>query len=235
MRSDTNDAAKAHGTGNQACHTVNNQRSRDQTPVHGGLHGLPPSNHQPRLMGGALLGHIGRVPNALQKRRKEQNGARSMQRRGSQGQQLASIGARAILFSTACNLSLGRLRRGRGGGGGHDPRMDCCLKVAVLIGLHGGGGGGGLIRSGRQLLPQTKFPSGAFGAHGASGALGTHGLRRVAPLATACWPQAPLEGGGGWRPVTCGVPPPPVSASHQRVPLPSGLAYAHAPTHPSFP
>ena len=42
-----------------------------------------------------------------------------------------------------------------------------------------------------------KFPLGAFGAHAASGAFDAHGLLRVAPLATSCWPEAPSGGGGG--------------------------------------
>ena len=41
------------------------------------------------------------------------------------------------------------------------------------------------------------FPLGGFGAHGASGAFGSHGLLRAAPLATNCWLEAPLGGGGG--------------------------------------
>ena len=41
------------------------------------------------------------------------------------------------------------------------------------------------------------LPSGAFGAHRAWDAFGGHGLLRAAPLATNCWLEAPLGGGGG--------------------------------------
>ena len=36
-----------------------------------------------------------------------------------------------------------------------------------------------------------KFPPGAFGARVASGAFGAHGLLRLAPFTTNCWPEAP--------------------------------------------
>ena len=62
-----------------------------------------------------------------------------------------------------------------------------------------------------------KFPSCAFGAHGASGAFGARGLLRAAPLATNCWPR----GGGGVgvqgpaEPQPPRPPPPPMGSGSQ--------------------
>ena len=61
-----------------------------------------------------------------------------------------------------------------------------------------------------------KFASGTFGARGASGAFDAHGLLRLAPLTTKCWPEAPWGGGGSWRPRTHGVAP---SRGHKGIPM----------------
>ena len=73
--------------------------------------------------------------------------------------------------------------RGRGRGRGRT-RLRVGMSVRVRVGFKDRVG----VQNGQN------FPSCAFGAHGASGA---YGLLRAAPLATDCWPEAPLGRGGG--------------------------------------
>ena len=60
-------------------------------------------------------------------------------------------------------------------------RLRVGVGVRVRVGFKDSGG----VQSGQN------FPSGGFGAHGVSRAFCAHGLLRVAPLATDCWPEAP--------------------------------------------
>ena len=78
--------------------------------------------------------------------------------------------------------------------------------------LSAGGGGGGEIRIGQNGPKCGESKGGAFCPHGASAAFGSHGLLKLVPLATNCWPKAPWGGRGrrgSLRPRTRGVAPRP--------------------------
>ena len=61
------------------------------------------------------------------------------------------------------------------------------------------------------------FPLGAFGAQGPSGTFGAHGLMRLVPLATNCWPEAARRGRGGVCVLRPAEPPPDMQERTEKV------------------